>query len=197
MEPYDVIVNQPVVIDNVSEFALLIGDFAKEDLDNRMNHHRPGENFFHLTLSSVCVFAGFRHRESWFRWRPSAQMHFPQLVSGRSASNRRKILDDITRKSFSFCFQLFFNTFFDYHCSMGRPKHVRIMAGALEGDLFVGPKAEDHRGLLSIRYPMEHGIVNDWNDMERIWTHIYSKVSWKTVKFDDWCKLLPSRIQCC
>jgi hypothetical protein len=104
MEPYDVIVNQPVVIDNVSEFALLIGDFAKEDLDNRMNHHRPGENFFHLTLSSVCVFAGFRHRESWFRWRPSAQMHFPQLVSGRSASNRRKILDDITRKSFSFCF---------------------------------------------------------------------------------------------
>lgn len=60
---------------------------------------------------------------------------------------------------------------------MGRPKHVRIMAGALEGDLFVGPKAEDHRGLLSIRYPMEHGIVTDWNDMERIWTHIYSKVS--------------------
>lgn len=50
------------------------------------------------------------------------------------------------------------------------------MAGALEGDLFVGPKAEDHRGLLSIKYPMEHGIVSDWNDMERIWTHIYSKV---------------------
>jgi centractin len=59
--------------------------------------------------------------------------------------------------------------------SMGRPKHIRVMAGALEGDLFVGPKAEDHRGLLSIRYPMEHGIVNDWNDMEKIWTHIYSK----------------------
>jgi hypothetical protein len=33
------------------------------------------------------------------------------------------------------------------------------MAGALEGDLFVGPKAQEHRGLLSIRYPMEHGIV--------------------------------------
>lgn len=58
---------------------------------------------------------------------------------------------------------------------MGRPKHIRVMAGALEGDLFVGPKAEDHRGLLSIRYPMEHGIVNDWNDMEKIWNHIYSK----------------------
>lgn len=66
---------------------------------------------------------------------------------------------------------------------MGRPKHVRIMAGALEGDLFVGPKAEDHRGLLSIRYPMEHGIVTDWNDMERIWTHIYSKVSNSDINF--------------
>lgn len=52
---------------------------------------------------------------------------------------------------------------------------MRVMAGALEGDLFVGPKAEEHRGLLSIRYPMEHGIVTDWNDMERIWTYIYSK----------------------
>lgn len=38
-----------------------------------------------------------------------------------------------------------------YAFSIGRPKHVRVMAGALEGDLFVGPKAEEHRGLLSIR----------------------------------------------
>jgi actin-related protein len=34
---------------------------------------------------------------------------------------------------------------------------------------------QEHRGLLSIRYPMEHGIVKDWNDMERIWQYIYSK----------------------
>ena len=26
--------------------------------------------------------------------------------------------------------------------SVGRPKHVRVMAGALEGDIFIGPKAE-------------------------------------------------------
>ncbi|CAG9805659.1 unnamed protein product [Chironomus riparius] len=58
---------------------------------------------------------------------------------------------------------------------MGRPKHIRVMAGALEGDMFVGQRADDHRGLLSIKYPMEHGIITDWNDMERIWTHIYGK----------------------
>ena len=27
-------------------------------------------------------------------------------------------------------------------CSIGRPKHVRVMAGALEGDTFIGPEAE-------------------------------------------------------
>ncbi|ESO03690.1 hypothetical protein HELRODRAFT_185626 [Helobdella robusta] len=58
---------------------------------------------------------------------------------------------------------------------VGRPKHVRVMAGALEGDLFIGPKAEEHRGLLSIRYPMEHGIITEWNDMEKIWEYLYSK----------------------
>lgn len=47
------------------------------------------------------------------------------------------------------------------------------MAGALEGDVFIGPIAEEHRGLLSIKYPMEHGIVEDWNDMEKIWNYIF------------------------
>lgn len=58
---------------------------------------------------------------------------------------------------------------------IGRPKHVRVMAGALEGDIFIGKKAEEYRGLLNIRYPMEHGVIEDWNDMERIWQYIYSK----------------------
>ncbi|CAF4105689.1 unnamed protein product [Rotaria magnacalcarata] len=58
---------------------------------------------------------------------------------------------------------------------VGRPKHVRVMAGGLEGDIFIGPKAEEYRGLLNIAHPMEHGIVQDWNDMEKIWTYIYSK----------------------
>jgi hypothetical protein len=49
------------------------------------------------------------------------------------------------------------------------------MAGALEGDTFIGRKAQEFRGLLKIKYPMEHGIVTDWNDMERIWSWIYAE----------------------
>lgn len=59
--------------------------------------------------------------------------------------------------------------------SVGRPKHVRVMAGALEGDVFIGRKAQEYRGLLKIKYPMEHGIVTDWDDMERIWSWVYAE----------------------
>lgn len=58
---------------------------------------------------------------------------------------------------------------------VGRPKHVRVLAGALEGDTFIGPRAQELRGLLKIKYPLEHGIVTDWDDMERIWTYIYEQ----------------------
>ncbi|XP_074597060.1 actin-related protein 1 [Brevipalpus obovatus] len=58
---------------------------------------------------------------------------------------------------------------------VGRPKHLRVMAGALQLDNFIGKKAEEYRGLLSLKYPMEHGIVNDWNEMEKIWNYIYQK----------------------
>jgi len=49
------------------------------------------------------------------------------------------------------------------------------MAGAVECDLFIGRKAQELRGLLKIRYPVEHGIVTDWDDMEKIWQYIYTE----------------------
>ncbi|KAJ1967527.1 centractin- actin- protein of the dynactin complex [Dispira parvispora] len=58
---------------------------------------------------------------------------------------------------------------------VGRPKHVRVLAGAVEGDYFIGRKADELRGLLKIHYPVEHGIVTDWDDMEKIWQHVYTE----------------------
>lgn len=49
------------------------------------------------------------------------------------------------------------------------------MAGAVEGETFIGRRAQELRGLLKIRYPLEHGIVTDWDDMEKIWSYIYSE----------------------
>jgi len=70
----------------------------------------------------------------------------------------------------------------NFRNSVSRPKHSKIMAGALEGDTFIGQIAEDNRGLMAVKYPMEHGIVTDWGDMERIWSHIYGKGQLSTFK---------------
>jgi len=58
---------------------------------------------------------------------------------------------------------------------VGRPKHDKVMPGGLEGDRFIGNLAEQHRGILSLRYPIEHGIVENWDDMEHIWKYLYTK----------------------
>ena len=60
---------------------------------------------------------------------------------------------------------------------VGRTKHRRVMPGGeLEGsDFVVGDHVGKHRGILKISYPMEHGVVTDWQDMERVWKHIYSR----------------------
>lgn len=58
---------------------------------------------------------------------------------------------------------------------VGRPKHPRVLAGALEGDTFIGQRAQDYRGLLKINWPLEHGIVTDWEDMERIWHYVFEE----------------------
>lgn len=68
---------------------------------------------------------------------------------------------------------------------VGRPKHTRVLAGALEGDVFIGRRAEELRGLLKIRYPLEHGIVTDWDDMEKIWQYVYSE-ELKTMSEEVW-----------
>lgn len=57
------------------------------------------------------------------------------------------------------------------------------MAGALEGDVFIGPQAQQYKGLFKINYPLEHGIVTDWDDMERIWQYVYQE-GLKTVSED-------------
>jgi centractin len=70
---------------------------------------------------------------------------------------------------------------------VGRPKHVRTMAGARDGDVFIGPLAQELRGLLKINYPLEHGIVTHWEDMERIWQYVYNE-GLKTIPEDVCCE---------
>merc|ERR1719269_6133 len=37
----------------------------------------------------------------------------------------------------------------------------------------VGSEAQAKRGILHLKYPIEHGIVTSWDDMEKIWHHTF------------------------
>ncbi|KAM4688260.1 actin-5-like [Discoglossus pictus] len=56
---------------------------------------------------------------------------------------------------------------------VGRSKLKSSMLGAGQRDYYIGEEAQSRRGILVLSYPIEHGIVTSWDDMERIWRYMY------------------------
>eukprot|EP01012_Entosiphon_sulcatum_P001575 TRINITY_DN102_c0_g2_i5.p2 TRINITY_DN102_c0_g2~~TRINITY_DN102_c0_g2_i5.p2 ORF type:complete len:390 (-),score=105.66 TRINITY_DN102_c0_g2_i5:93-1220(-) len=56
---------------------------------------------------------------------------------------------------------------------VGRPKTESAMMGTAKKDAYIGDDAQSKRGILFIKYPIEHGIVTNWDDMEKIWHHTF------------------------
>jgi len=56
---------------------------------------------------------------------------------------------------------------------VGRPKGEKMMVGMVEKDAYIGDEAQSRRGILHLKYPIEHGVITSWDDMEKIWHHTF------------------------
>ncbi|XP_047306689.1 actin-66-like [Impatiens glandulifera] len=56
---------------------------------------------------------------------------------------------------------------------VGRPRHMFVMVGMRHKDVYFGNETDSLRGVLNLKYPIEDGIVNNWDDMEKIWHHTF------------------------
>ncbi|KAM3376468.1 hypothetical protein P3S68_015183 [Capsicum galapagoense] len=56
---------------------------------------------------------------------------------------------------------------------VGRPRHTGVMVGMRLRDAYVGYEAQCKRGILTLKYPVKHGLVTNWDDMEKLWHHAF------------------------
>jgi actin, other eukaryote len=52
---------------------------------------------------------------------------------------------------------------------------LKYMLDLSKEDLYIGDDAQAKRAILALKYPIEHGIVTNWDDMEKIWNHTFYK----------------------
>merc|ERR1711907_630898 len=55
---------------------------------------------------------------------------------------------------------------------VGYPKQKTALVGT-DKDYYIGEEAQQKRGILILKYPLEHGIVQNWEDMEKVWKHTF------------------------
>lgn len=62
----------------------------------------------------------------------------------------------------------------NYSNLWGKPKYNKVKylpSDIKEDERFIGNEAQKQRGILKLEYPIDHGVVQDWNAMEMIWQY--------------------------
>jgi len=60
---------------------------------------------------------------------------------------------------------------------VGVPKHEKVMLlnNQQPEQIYCGAEAIKHKGLLKLKYPTIHGVVEDWKSMEQLWDYVFKQ----------------------
>jgi len=56
---------------------------------------------------------------------------------------------------------------------VGRPKNPGQIIGTEAKDCYIGSDAMSKRGVLTLTYPVAYGVIDSWEDMQKVWHHCY------------------------
>ena len=56
---------------------------------------------------------------------------------------------------------------------VGRPKHANAKQETTLNAEYIGDEAMCKKGILNLKYPISAGIVESWEDMEKVWHHTF------------------------
>ncbi len=54
---------------------------------------------------------------------------------------------------------------------VGKPKMPGLMVGLDQKDVYIGNEVKEKRSILKPEYPIERGLIQNWDDMEKIWNY--------------------------
>lgn len=55
---------------------------------------------------------------------------------------------------------------------IGTPKYIKVHHNKKK-DIYIGNEASVRAGLLNLKYPIQHGVVTNWDDLETIWHYAF------------------------
>lgn len=78
-------------------------------------------------------------------------------------------------------------------------RQIRVHTLCIAQDLMVGDEASKLRSMLEVNYPMENGIVRNWDDMKHVWDYTFNEklqLDTKKAKVSALRNLPPCRQAC-
>ena len=61
-------------------------------------------------------------------------------------------------------------------CGLNGEEGPRVVIRSFKSDdraFYIGENTKSREGLLNFNYPINHGIIENWDEMEKIWSYLF------------------------